>query len=251
MLSRRSMIAAGAAAAGGALLKSNPLVAAVGDASTRAAASAPALPYVPVETPNGVSLPFEIDGGTKVFHLIAEPVRREFAPGMNVECWGYNGVTPGPTIEAVEGERVRILVSNKLPESTSVHWHGMRVPNGMDGVGGLTQPHIRPGETYAYEFTLRQSGTYMYHPHSDETTQMALGMMGFFVIHPRQPEEPRIDRDFCIFLMEWAIEPGTSRPNPMTMLDFNTFTFNSRAYPGTDAAGRRARGSGCGCGWRT
>ena len=114
-----------------------------------------------------------------------------------------------------------------------MHWHGVLLPNGMDGVAGLNQPHILPGETYAYEFTLRQHGTLMYHPHSDEMTQMALGMMGMFIIHPKTPETPRIDRDFAIMLMEWAIPPGTFRPNPAVMLDFNIFTFNSRVWPGT------------------
>ncbi|MGI8437964.1 MAG: multicopper oxidase domain-containing protein, partial [Chthoniobacterales bacterium] len=132
--------------------------------------------YLPVVTPNGSTLPWKMVGGVKEFHLIAEPVKREFAPGMIVNCWGYNGQTPGPTIEAVEGERVRILVTNKLPEPTSVHWHGVILPNGMDGVGGVTQKHIQPGETYAYEFPLIQHGAQMYHPHSDEMTQMALGM---------------------------------------------------------------------------
>jgi FtsP/CotA-like multicopper oxidase with cupredoxin domain len=102
----------------------------------------------------------------------------------------------------------------------------------MDGVGGLLQPHIEPGDTFAYEFTLRQHGTYMYHPHADETVQMAMGMMGFLVIHPRTPRR-RIDRDFCIFPHEWRIEPGSATPNPSTMVDFNIFTFNGRAFPGT------------------
>ena len=172
-------------------------------------------------------------GGVKEFHLIAEPLKREFAPGMTVDCWGYNGSTPGPTLEAVEGDRVRILVSNRLPEPTSVHWHGILLPSGMDGVGGLSQPHIQPGETYAYEFTLRQQGTHMYHPHADEMVQMALGMQGFFVIHPRVAEGPRIDRDFCIFPHMWAIRPGTSRPDTAPMLEFNIFTFNGCTYPGT------------------
>ncbi len=189
--------------------------------------------YVPVETLNGATLPWRMDNGVKVFHLIAEPVDREFAPGMIVKCWGYNGLTPGPTIEAVQGDRVRFLVTNKLPERTSVHWHGVLLPNGMDGVAGLTQPHIEPGETYVYEFTLREAGTFMYHPHSDEMVQMALGMMGFFIVHPRTAENPRIDRDFNIMLHEWFIAPGTARPNPAVMTDFNIFTFNSRAWPGT------------------
>src|SRR6476660_6062516 len=122
--------------------------------------------YRSVVTPNGSNLPWVMKDGVKEFHLIAEPVRREFAPGMTVNCWGYNGQTPGPTIEAVEGDRVRLYVTNRLPEPTSVHWHGILLPSGMDGVSGLTQPHIKPGETYLYEFELKQSGTQMYHPHS-------------------------------------------------------------------------------------
>jgi len=188
----------------------------------------------PVITPNGTSLPYRMVGGVKEFHLVAEPVKREFADGLVVNCWGYNGTTPGPTIEAVEGDRVRILVTNKLPEGTSVHWHGFIIPNGMDGVSGLNQPKIAPGETYAYEFTLKQTGTLMYHPHLDEMTQIALGMQGFFIIHPRDPQVRRVDRDFAIFLNEWFIKPGTSTPDPTVMLDFNTFTFNSRVFPGTD-----------------
>ncbi len=191
------------------------------------------LPYTPVVTPDGATLPWVMKNGAKEFHLIAEPVKREFAPGMVVNCWGYNGLTPGPTIEAVEGDLVRILVTNKLPEHTSIHWHGIFLPNGMDGVSGLNQPHIEPGETYAYEFTLRQHGTHMYHPHADETVQMALGMMGFFIIHPEQRTDRPIDRDFCIFPHEWLVDPGTYTPNPNVMTDFNIFTFNSRAFPGT------------------
>ena len=189
--------------------------------------------YTPVITPNGTTLPWVMKNGVKEFHLTAEPVKREFAPGMIVNCWGYNGQTPGPTIEAVEGDRVRFLVTNHLKEHTSIHWHGIFLPNGMDGVGGLTQPQIKPGETYVYEFTLRQHGTHLYHPHADETVQMALGMMGFFIIHPRNAPR-RIDRDFCIFPHMWFIEPGSMTPNPSIMLDFNIFTFNSRAFPGTD-----------------
>jgi len=192
----------------------------------------PRTSYTPVVTPNGATLPWKMVNGAKEFHLIAEPVKREFAPGMVINCWGYNGLSPGPTIEAVEGDRVRILVTNKLPENTSVHWHGAILPNGMDGVGGLTQPHIKPGETYVYEFTLKQSGTLMYHPHSDEMVQMAMGMEGFFVIHPKSG--PRVERDFCIFLQEWFVAPGTFTPNTSVMTDFNLFTFNSRIFPGTD-----------------
>ena len=190
-------------------------------------------PYAPVVMPNGSTLPFTMKDGVKEFRLVAEPVKREFAPGMIVNAWGYNGQTPGPVIEAVEGDRVRIYVTNKLPERTSVHWHGIFLPNGMDGVAGLNQPHIEAGETFAYEFTLRQNGVFMYHPHSDEMVQMAMGMSGFFVIHPKKPEA-RVDRHFVVMLHEWFVEPGTATPNPSVMLDFNLFTFNSRVWPGTD-----------------
>ena len=175
-----------------------------------------------------------MEGGVKVFHLIAQPVKREFTAGLIVDAWGYNGVTPGPTIEAVEGDRVRILVENRLPEGTSIHWHGFILPNGMDGVGGLNQPKIGPGETFVYEFTLKQHGTLMYHPHFDEMVQIAMGMQGFFIIHPRDESVRRVDRDFAIFLNEWFIKPGTSKPDPTVMLDFNVFTFNSRVFPGTE-----------------
>ncbi|MBA3297510.1 MAG: multicopper oxidase domain-containing protein, partial [Acidobacteria bacterium] len=122
--------------------------------------SAPAVPrdgrYVPVRTLNGWTLPWTMNNGVKEFHLVAEEIVHEFAPGSKATCWGYNGSTPGPTIEAVEGDRVRLFVTNHLKEPTTIHWHGFILPNGMDGVGGLNQPHIQPGETYAYEFTLVQ-----------------------------------------------------------------------------------------------
>ena len=193
----------------------------------------PGKDYTPVITPNNGSLAWKIIDGVKVYHLVAEEVEHEFAPGLKAHCWGYNGRVHGPTIEAAEGDRVRIYVTNKLPGSTSVHWHGLLLPNGMDGVAGLTQPVIKPGETFRYEFTLRQSGTFMYHSHHDEMTQMALGTMGLFVIHPRQPKEARPDRDFAFLLSEWRIDVGTSRPNPNEMTDFNVFTFNAKVFPAT------------------
>ncbi len=187
--------------------------------------------YPSVITPNVGSLTWIMDGDIKVFHLIAEPIQREFAPGFWVNCWGYNGSSPGPTIEAVEGDRVRILVTNKLNEPTSVHWHGINVPNGMDGVAGLNQKAIPPGDTFKYEFTLKQNGTFMYHPHSDEMIQIAMGMEGFFIIHPKNGDNPPVDRDFAIFLHEWRIPLGAKTPIPFEMLDFNLFTFNSTLYP--------------------
>ncbi len=193
------------------------------------------LPYTPVIMPDTPTLPFEMDNGVKVFRLSAEPVQREFAPGVVVNCWGYNGQSPGPMIEAVEGDRIRILVTNNLPDGihTTIHWHGILLPNGMDGVGGLTQKHIRNGETFKYEYTLRQYGSYMYHPHFDEMFQMGLGLMGMFVVHPRDPSIQRVDRDFAILLNEWLVKPGSATPDPTEMTNFNLFTFNGRMFPGT------------------
>src|SRR5215472_670797 len=190
--------------------------------------------YRPVVTLNGWSLPWRMNDDWKEFHLVAEPVVREFAEGMKVNLWGYNGQAPGPTIEAVEGDKVRIFVTNKLPEHTTVHWHGMIVPNGTDGVGGLNQPHIPPGKTFVYEFELKKSGTFMYHPHSDEMVQMAMGMMGMFIVHPRDPSFRPVDRDFVFIMSSYLIDPGTYLPKVNEMTDFNMWTFNSRVFPGID-----------------
>ena len=242
-LSRRSVILTSAAAASGTWLAALAARAVGQVPPTRPAAGVPADPPElagatgagagTVVTPNGASLPGRMIEGVKVFHLVAEPIEHEFLPGLTAECWGFNGRVHGPTLEAVEGDRVRIYVTNRLPAATSVHWHGVLVPNGMDGVGGLTQRVIRPGETFRYEFTLRQHGTFMYHSHHDEMTQMALGLMGLFVIHPRQPVGPRVDRDYAILLSEWKLVPGTRRPDPNEMTDFNILTMNARAFPGT------------------
>ncbi|MBL8477414.1 MAG: copper oxidase [Methyloversatilis sp.] len=191
-------------------------------------------PYNPVVTLNGWTLPWRMNAGVKEFHLVAEPVVREMAPGFKAHLWGYNGQSPGPTIEVVEGDRVRIFVTNRLPERTSVHWHGQRLPNGMDGVSGLTQPAIPPGKTFVYEFVARRPGTLMYHPHADEMTQMAMGMMGFWVTHPkgRHPHIATVDRDYVFLLNAYDVDPGSYTPKTMTMLDFNLWSWNSRIFPG-------------------
>jgi FtsP/CotA-like multicopper oxidase with cupredoxin domain len=233
MISRREVLVGAATAMAGAALAGAQRARGEEAAPEPAPESAP--PRAPaIVVPNGSVLPWKLEGGVKVFHLVAEPVVREFAPGLVLQCWGYNGATPGPVIEAVEGDRVRIYVTNRLPEATTVHWHGLIVPNGMDGVSGLNQAPIPPGKTFKYEFTLRQHGTFMYHPHFDEMVQMGMGLMGMFVVHPREPRGPAVDRDFAIMLSEWAVKPGTSRPDPMVMNDFNVLTMNSKAFPGTE-----------------
>jgi FtsP/CotA-like multicopper oxidase with cupredoxin domain len=191
-------------------------------------------PYRPVVTLNGWTCPWRMNAGVKEFHLVAEPVVREMAPGFKAHLWGYNGQSPGPTIEVVEGDRVRIFVTNRLPEMTTIHWHGQRLPCGMDGVTGLTQPGIPPGKTYVYEFEARRPGTFMYHPHADEMVQMAMGMMGLWITHPkaRHPLIAEVDRDYCFLLNAYDIDPGSATPKIMTMLDFNLWSWNSRIFPG-------------------
>ena len=241
MVSRRDFFkGAGAVAVSAGLVSrvgaaSLPEAAIASNAATQPPLSPPnGRPYNPVVTLNGWSLPWRMNNGVKEFHLVAEPVVREMAPGMKANLWGYNGQSPGPTIEVVEGDRVRIFVTNKLPEHTSVHWHGQPLPNGMDGVSGLTQPSIKPGKTMVYEFIAKRPGTFMYHPHADEMVQMAMGMMGFWVTHPKDPNTMRVDRDYVFLLNNYDIDPGSFTPKVNTMLDFNLFSFNSRVFPGID-----------------
>lgn len=241
-IARREFITGAAAVAGGALLLAGDREAhAAEEQSGSAPAGAaddlpPGLPgehYAPVTVPNGQALRWKIVDGVKVYHLVAEEVEHEFAPGLKAICWGYNGSIHGPVIEAVEGDRVRIYVTNHIPAPTTVHWHGVLLPSGMDGVGGLSQRAIPVGETFKYEFTLKQHGTLMYHSHHDEMTQIGLGMTGLFIVHPRQPPDPPVDRDFAIMLHEWRVDVGTKRPNPNEMSDFNVLTMNGKAFPGT------------------
>jgi FtsP/CotA-like multicopper oxidase with cupredoxin domain len=241
MISRRSLFSAGAAVAAASV--SRVALAALPEPviQTSAATAAPLQPatghpYRPVVTLNGWSLPWRMNAGVKEFHLVAEPVVREMTPGFNANLWGYNGQSPGPTIEVVEGDRVRIFVTNRLPEHHAVHWHGQRLPNGMDGVAGLTQPAIPPGKTFVYEFEARRPGTFMYHPHADEMVQMAMGLYGMWITHPKakHPLIADVDRDFCFLLNAFDIEPGSATPKVMTMLDFNLWAWNSRIFPGID-----------------
>ncbi len=207
-----------------------------------------------VETPGINSLPYDLDGGVKVFHLIAQPIEHvivdekisyidEFIPKENIvghdmkhapkyqkiRAWGFNGSTPGPTIEAYEGDTVRIMVKNELPEPTSVHWHGIEVPNDQDGSAPLTQRPILPGETYTYQFTLKQSGTLMYHAGFNITKQEHMGLAGLFIIHPKEYDQVP-DKQFAIMLQQWAIPAGSEYINTIGM-DFNWFTFNGHAAP--------------------
>lgn len=185
---------------------------------------------VPIETPDVPKLPFRLVDGVKEFHLVAEPVRTEFLAGKTVDAWGYNGSVPGPTMEVNQGDKVRVVFHNNLPEMTTVHFHGLEVPMAMDGVPGLGQDPVMPGGMFTYEFTIHQHGTFFYHSHF--AMQEMMGMIGFFIVYPKEPYLPRVDRDFGIILQEWALLPNNTVPNTLSM-EFNWLTLNGRAGPAT------------------
>jgi manganese oxidase len=183
-----------------------------------------------VTTPDSPLLPCTRDGAVKVFNLVAEPVRTEIVPGRTLDAWGYNGSVPGPLIEVVQGDRVRLIVDNHLPEPTSMHWHGFEIPIAMDGMPGISQPMIPPGGRFVYEFTLHQAGTFFYHSHAP--MQSMMGMIGLFIMHPKEALAPRVDKDYGLVLQEWAILPNNTVPNTMSM-EYNWLTMNGKAAPAT------------------
>lgn len=185
-------------------------------------------PPVPVVTPDIGDLPFAAENGVKTFHLVAEPVKQTLVPGRTLDLWGFNGSAPGPTIQATEGDRVRIVFDNHLPEPTGIHWHGIELPVQMDGVPGIGQKPVMPGERFVYEFTLHQNGTFFYHSHM--AMQEMVGMLGGFIINPRAPYTPRVDKDFLIALQEYAVFPNSTIPDSLKM-EFNWLTFNGKAGP--------------------
>lgn len=204
--------------------------------------------FVPCITPGIPTLPYRKQGNVKVFELTAEPVTVLFQDMSDpngvrrrpIYCWGYNGSSPGPTFEVVEGDTVRIHFRNNLPDPSTVHWHGLHIPLGMDGVPEISQPMVKPGGEFVYEFTLNQSGTYFYHSHVMAAKQVGLGLMGFFIVHPRNPEPWQIvDRDYAYMLHAWKIDPGSPNPDPSEMSEFNYFTMNG--VPGPDIVPMAAR----------
>jgi len=208
-----------------------------------------------VETLGVPPLGYTWDKGVKVFHLIAQPIEKVIVDAswstfehlvakkhkqgvpkhhhepiyQKMKCWGYNGSTPGPTIEATEGDRIRIVLKNELPEPTSIHWHGMEVPNCQDGATPETARPVMPGETFTYEFTLYQSGTLMYHSGFNIMKQDHMGLAGIVVIHPKKYEQ-KVGKQFAIMLQQWALLPGNEYLNLVTN-EFNWFTFNAFASP--------------------
>ncbi|SFQ14588.1 Multicopper oxidase [Nitrosomonas cryotolerans] len=188
------------------------------------------LEAVPFETPDLDKLPWRMVNGAKEFELRCTPVKREFLPGQYMNVWGFNNSMPGPTIEAVQGDRVRIVVHNELPEPTSLHWHGLELPVEFDGVPGLTQHLIPPGKSKIYEYDLHQTGTFFYHSHV--AMQEAFGMVGFFIIHPRIAYDPPVDRDFGLIFQNFFIPPNSNTVDSMRM-DWNWHTINGRSGPYT------------------
>jgi manganese oxidase len=204
------------------------LGAGVASAQTRAPIARPA--PVSVQSPDLKDLPFTWDNGVKVFHLVTEPVRLQVTPDKTIDVWGYNGSAPGPTVQVTQGDRVRFIVDNHLPESTAMHWHGLEIPHNMDGGPGISQKPIPPGGRFVYEFTLNQAGTYFYHSHM--AMQEMLGMLGAFIIHPKQDWNPAVDKDFVLLLQEYSVLPNNTVPNTMSM-EFNWLLLNGKAGPAT------------------
>ncbi len=228
MNSRRSFLQR--ALALGAAAMSIPKMAAQPAAGSQHLARDSRGPGVPVQTLDIGDLPFTVDNGVKVFNLIAEPVKQQLAPNKTVILWGFNGSAPGPTIQVNQGDRVRIIVDNHLPEATSMHWHGLEIPHNMDGGPGVSQEPIKPGGRFIYEFTLHQEGTYFYHSHM--AMQEMMGMLGGFIMHPKQSHRPVVDKDFLVLLQEYAVLPNNVVPNSMNM-EFNWLLLNGKAGPAT------------------
>ena len=192
-------------------------------------------------TRGGQVLAHTVEDGVWVFSLNATPVRWPILPGTRVTAWTYNGVVAGPEIRVPYGQRVRIVVQNDLPDETTVHWHGIDVPNAMDGVPGITQDPIEPGGTFTYEFDAvpagRDSagGTFFYHSHVQEDRQLGLGLAGSFVIEPEKAEGYDVER--TILIQEWALNAQTGATRPAMDMDGmrpNFFTLNGKSFPATE-----------------
>jgi FtsP/CotA-like multicopper oxidase with cupredoxin domain len=192
----------------------------------------------PADARGDSTLEPKIEGGTKVFDLDVSVIEWNILPDQGVEAYAFNRQVPGPRIRVTEGDRVRINVTNELPEATSVHWHGMILPNRMDGAADVTQKPIEPGETFAYEFTAGQAGTYFYHSHKEPDRQQGLGMYGALIVDPKDPARDAsygYDEEMVVQLQEWLERDGYTYP-AMTMEGAlpNYFTINGKSYPETE-----------------
>ena len=187
------------------------------------------------EMEGGQPLTFREENGLKVFELTTKAVQWPILDGTTITAFTYNGTVPGPMIRVTEGDQVRIVVKNELPDATTVHWHGIEVPNAMDGVPGVTQDPIEPGETFTYEFTAKPAGTFMYHSHFEGDVQVSAGLYAPFIIDPKQPEADPPDVDKTLMISESLLRDGqTFAPMPMTGMEPNFFTINGKAFPATE-----------------
>jgi FtsP/CotA-like multicopper oxidase with cupredoxin domain len=177
-----------------------------------------------------------LENGVKVFELETSVIQWNILPEVTVEAYAFNRQVPGPRIRVAEGDRVRIRVTNRLPEPTTVHWHGLILPNAMDGPADITQEPIAPGASFDYEFTTIQAGTYFYHTHAHVDRQQSLGLYGALIIDPRNRDaEPKADAEYVIQLQEWLQREGLTYPAMLMEGAFpNYFTINGKAYPSTD-----------------
>ncbi len=182
----------------------------------------------PVITTDVGDLPFEMDGDTKVFHLTAHVFKQQIAPDKTIDMWGFNGSAPGPTIQVTQGDKVRVIFKNELPEGCSIHWHGFEVPIGYDGVPGISQEPVPPGAEFTYHFDIRQEGTYFYHSHM--AMQEMAGMLGAFIMHPKEPYRPHCDKDFVINLQQYSVLANSTTPDTMSM-NWNWLVLNGKAGP--------------------
>ena len=179
-------------------------------------------------------------GKLREYSLVAKPGKWELLPGVTADVLAYNGTVPGPTIRVTEGDTIKVSLKNELEQETSIHWHGLHVPNAMDGVPGLTQAPVKPGETFTYEFLASHAGTFMYHPHHNSVEQIDRGLYGLLVIDPQRPDELQFDREFTMMLGAWNLDAQTGGGASGAMsgmggmaMSYNYFTINGKAYPST------------------
>jgi FtsP/CotA-like multicopper oxidase with cupredoxin domain len=182
----------------------------------------------PVVTTDVGDLPYEMVGDVKVFRLTAHVMKQQIAPQKTIDVWGFNGSAPGPTIQVTQGDKVRVIFKNELPEPSSIHWHGFEDQLGNDGMPGISQEPVKPGEIYTYNFVIKQEGTFFYHSHM--SMQEMAGMLGAFIMHPKTPYEPHCDKDFVINVQAYSVLPNSSTPNTMNM-EFNWLLLNGKAGP--------------------
>ena len=190
----------------------------------------------PVDARGDQPLEARIEDGVKVYDLEASVIEWNILPYERVMAYAFNRQVPGPRITLTEGDRVRFDVTNDLPEPTTIHWHGLIVPNPMDGPAEVTQEPIPVGGRFSYEFTVQQAGTFFYHSHAHVDRQQALGLYGALIIRPRvEAQAVAADQELVVQLQEWNEREGYTFPAmPMEGVLPNFFTINGKSYPSTE-----------------